>query len=108
MDDEPDRIEAVTDVRPYGERALVRLEEQPTISRGGIYLPDQAKERPARGVVLRVGDDPPEGVVEGVMVIIKPWGGPEVTVAGQHCQLVEYENILGIVTDPELRLEHEV
>jgi chaperonin GroES len=45
----------IPDLRPVGDRVLVQVQEQGSVSVGGVILPDAAKERPVSGTVLRVG-----------------------------------------------------
>ena len=72
-------------VRPLGDRIIVRRVESSQKSRGGVYLPDNAKEKPARGTVLAVGPGKmmkdgtrrPLQVKEGDTVLFTSWAGDE-------------------------------
>lgn len=45
-----------TNLQPLGDRVIVRRDESEEVTAGGLYLPDSAKNKPARGVVVSVGD----------------------------------------------------
>ncbi len=70
-------------IQPLGDRLLIRQHKADTVTRGGIVIPDTAKERPQRGTVLRVGpgrlcDDGRTvcpAVREGHEIIFAKWSG---------------------------------
>ena len=91
--------------RPLGDRVLVKRVEEETKTRGGIIIPDTAKEKPMRGEVLAVGpgarDDKGELVVPDVKpgdrVLFGKWSGTEVRVDGEDLLIMKESDILGIV-----------
>lgn len=49
------RVKSVADIRPYGDRVVIREDKAGDRRPSGLYVPDAAKEKPTRGVVLSVG-----------------------------------------------------
>jgi chaperonin GroES len=91
--------------RPLHDRVLVkRLEEQST-SKGGIIIPDTAKEKPQEGEIVSVGtgaikDDGsvrPLDVKAGDRILFGKWSGTEVTLDGTELLIMKESDILGIV-----------
>ncbi|MSR47911.1 MAG: co-chaperone GroES [Planctomycetes bacterium] len=94
-----------TKVRPLGENVLVRRIEAEEKTKGGILLPDAAKEKPKEGIVVAVGDGKllDDGkratiaVAAGNRVIFSSYAGNEVKVDGQEYLLIAESDILAIV-----------
>ena len=93
------------DLKPLGDRVIVKAIEQEEVTAGGIVLPDTAKERPQRGKVLAVGDGRfVDGervaleVAEGDEVIYSKYGGTEVRVDGDELLILSEHDILAKVT----------
>jgi len=92
-------------VRPLGEKVLIRRLEAEEKTKGGIVLPDTAKEKPQRGTVLAVGDgklldDGSRGdfqVAEGDKVLFASYAGTEVKIDGQEYLLMDESDILAII-----------
>jgi len=91
--------------RPLGDRVLVRRVEQEAKTKGGILIPDAAKEKPQEGEVMAVGpgarDDTgkrvePE-VKPGDRVLFGKWSGSEVKLDGEDLIIMKESDILGIV-----------
>ena len=97
---------AATKLQPLADRVVVKpLEEEETM-RGGLYIPDTAKEKPQQGEVIAVGpgkqtDDgdrmEPE-VEEGNKVLYGKYSGTEVTVSGEELLILRESDILAIVS----------
>lgn len=93
--------------KPLGDRLLVEREAEPTVSAGGIIIPDSAQEKPLRGRVLAVGpgktgDDGsvrPVDVAEGDLVLFGKYAGTEIKIDGQERTLLREEDVLGIIED---------
>ena len=92
-------------VRPLHDRVLIkRVEEQETV-RGGIIIPDTAKEKPMQGKIIAVGpgkrDDDgkliPMNVKKGDLVLLPKYGGTEVKINDKEYQIVREDDILGII-----------
>lgn len=94
-------------VKPLGDRIIVRREASSEMSRGGVILPDNAKQKPQRGTVLAVGPGKmlkdgtrrPLQVKEGDNVLFTAWAGDEFKDRGsQDAILVMHEeDVLAVV-----------
>ena len=93
-------------VRPLHDRIMVvRLEEQ-EVRRGGIIIPDTAKEKPQEGKVIavgtgKVGDDGkkiPLDVKAGDRVLFGKYSGNEVTLDGEEYLIMKEDDVLGILS----------
>jgi chaperonin GroES len=83
-------------IRPLGDRVLVQPKKDVEVSRGGIYIPDNAKEKPQEGKVFAVGAKA-LSVKPGDRVLLPKYGGSEVRVEDVTYLLVKEEDILGIL-----------
>jgi len=91
--------------RPLGDRVLVKRVEEESKTKGGIIIPDTAKEKPTEAQVVALGtgklDD--EGkkiaftVKKGDTVLISKYGGTEVKVDGESYLIMREDDILGII-----------
>jgi chaperonin GroES len=94
--------------RPLGDRVLVKRVEEESKTKGGIIIPDTAKEKPQEGEVLAVGpgarDDSGKRIEADVKVgdriLFGKWSGTEVKVDGQDLIIMKESDILGIVDAP--------
>jgi chaperonin GroES len=92
-------------LKPLGDRIVVKAIEAETTSRGGIVLPDSAKERPQTGEVLAIGpgrtlDNGTTVALEvkvGDKVVYSKYGGTEIKVGGEEVIILRQDDILGIV-----------
>jgi chaperonin GroES len=94
-------------VKPLGERVLLKVLEAESKTKGGIVLPDTAKEKPQEGEVIAVGKGrisedgsiKPLEVKAGDRVLFAKYSGTEVTTKeGQEYLIVKEEDILAIVS----------
>ncbi len=92
-------------VTPLSDRVLIKRLEADETMRGGIYIPDTAKEKPMQGEVIAVGPGryseegkrmTPE-VKKGQKVLIGKYSGTEVKIEGEDFVILREEDILGIV-----------
>ena len=94
--------------RPLGDRVLVRRVEEETKTKGGIIIPDTAKEKPQEGEVLSVGPGARDedgkrvalDVSVGDRILFGKWSGTEVKVDGEDLIIMKESDILGIVDAP--------
>ena len=94
-----------TKVRPLGDKILVKRVEAEKKTKGGIVLPDTAKEKPAEGKVLAVGAgkllDSGERaafqVKKGDRIIFSSYAGSEITVDGEELLVMGEEDVLAVV-----------
>ena len=92
-------------IRPLGHRILVKRMEEESTSKGGIIIPDTAKEKPQKGMVVAVGpglrDDKgvriPLEVREGDSVLFSKYAGSEITIDGVEHIFMREDDILGIL-----------
>ena len=92
-------------IKPIGDRILVRLVEEKERVRGGIIIPDTAKEKPqeARVIALGTGTKAKDGAVStfevkvGDTVLIGKFAGSEVKLEAEKYTLVREDDILGII-----------
>ncbi|MEA3074121.1 MAG: chaperonin GroES [Alphaproteobacteria bacterium] len=91
--------------RPLHDRVLVRRVEAEERTRGGIIIPDTAKEKPIEGEVLAVGPGArdetgkivPLDVKAGDRVLFGKWAGTEVVIDGEERIIMKESDIFGIV-----------
>ena len=91
--------------RPLGDRVLVKRVEEETKTKGGIIIPDTAKEKPQEGEVIAVGpgarDDngkiQPLDVKKGDRILFGKWSGTEVKVDGEDLLIMKESDVLGVV-----------
>lgn len=97
---------AKTKIRPLGDRVLVkRVEEESEQVRGGIIIPDSAKEKPQQAEVIALGTGKKDEsgktqdfeVKEGDRVLISKYGGTDVNIDDQKFLLMREDDILGII-----------
>ena len=91
--------------RPLGDRVLVKRVEEEEKTKGGIIIPDTAKEKPQEGEVIAVGpgarDD--NGKVQaldvkaGDRILFGKWSGTEVKIDGQDLLIMKESDILGVI-----------
>ncbi len=92
-------------LKPLGDRVVVKALEAETVSRGGIVLPDSAKERPQTGEVIAVGpgktlDNGTVSALEvkvGDKVVYSKYGGTEIKVGGDEVIILRQDDLLGVV-----------
>ena len=87
-------------VRPLHDRVLVKRFVEEEKSKGGIIIPDTAKEKPQRGKVVAVGTgkkDEPMTVKEGDTVLYGKYSGTEITVDGKEYLIMREADIYAIV-----------
>ncbi len=91
-------------IRPLGDRVLVEPVDVKEVTKGGIIIPDSAKEKPMEGKVVAIGkkrDDDgkeiPFDVKVGDKVLLPKYGGTEVKIDDKTLQLVREEDLLGVI-----------
>jgi chaperonin GroES len=92
-------------IKPLGERVLVELVKEEEVAKGGIIIPDSAKEKPQEGKVIAVGTGKldengkvvPFNVKKGDLVLMPKYGGTEVKVDGNEYQIVREDDILAVI-----------
>ena len=93
-------------LKPLGDRLIVRAIEEEETTSSGIILPDTAKEKPQKGMVLAVGDGKvnddtgkrtPLDVAEGDEVLYSKYGGTEIKVDGEELLVLRESDVLAKV-----------
>ncbi|NBT32895.1 MAG: co-chaperone GroES [Rhodobacteraceae bacterium] len=91
--------------KPLHDRVLVRRVQSEEKTKGGLIIPDSAKEKPAEGEIVSCGEgarkDSGEliamAVKAGDRVLFGKWSGTEVTVDGEELLIMKESDILGII-----------
>lgn len=97
-------MSSINGVVPLGDRVLVKQDEEPNKSEGGIFLPETAKEAPQWGSVIAVGpgrqldngDNRPLMVKKGDKVIFGKYSGTKIKIGQDEVLFMREEDILGI------------
>jgi chaperonin GroES len=92
-------------IRPLGQNVLLRRLEAEEKTKGGIILPDTAKEKPREGEVLAIGEGEldkegkkkPFQVKKGDRVIFSSYSGTEIKMGGEEYLILSEDDILGVV-----------
>ena len=93
--------------RPLHDRVVVKRIEEEQKTKGGIIIPDTAKEKPMQGEVMAVGpgarDDKgdliPLGVKTGDRVLFGKWSGTEVKLDGDELLIMKESDIMGVLEE---------
>ena len=91
--------------RPLGDRVLVKRVEEETKTKGGIIIPDTAKEKPQEGEVIATGPGArdesgkihPLDVKAGDRILFGKWSGTEVKLDGKELLIMKESDVMGIV-----------
>jgi chaperonin GroES len=92
-------------VKPLGDRVLVEPAEEKEVKKGGIIIPDSAKEKPMEGIVVALGtgktDDNGKKVAfevkKGDRVLISKYGGTEIKIDGKEMKILNSDDILAVI-----------
>jgi len=92
-------------VKPLGDRILVEAVEEKEVKKGGIIIPDTAKEKPMESVVVALGtgktnDDGkkiPFEVKKGDRVLVSKYGGTEIKIDGKEYKILGSDDILAVI-----------
>ncbi|MEN9754920.1 MAG: hypothetical protein RLZ07_1302 [Pseudomonadota bacterium] len=91
--------------RPLHDRVVVRRLDSEEKTKGGIIIPDSAKEKPQEGEVVAVGNGArdetgklvPLDVKKGDKVLFGKWSGTEVKIDGQELLIMKESDIMGVI-----------
>ena len=92
-------------IRPLHDRLIVKRLEEEEKTKGGIIIPDSAKEKPVEGKVIAVGAGRvkkdgtklPMEVKKGDRILFAKYGGTEVKIDGEDHLIMREEDVLGII-----------
>ncbi len=93
-------------IHPLGDRVLVEPSAEEDVKKGGIIIPDTAKEKPQEGKVVALGtgktDDNgkkvPFEVKKGDRVLVSKYGGTEIKIDGKEYKIMNSDDILAIIS----------
>jgi chaperonin GroES len=91
-------------VNPLADRVVIKALEEAESMRGGLYIPDTAKEKPQQGEIIAVGPGKyedgklvPMGVKVGDKVLYGKYSGTEVTIDGEQFLILRESDVLAVV-----------
>jgi chaperonin GroES len=92
-------------LRPLQDRILVQRVEEETTTKGGIIIPDTAKEKPAEGKVVavgngKIGEDGKRIALEikkGDRILFGKYSGTEVKISGEEYLIMREDDVLGVI-----------
>ncbi len=92
-------------IRPLQERIIVRRVDEEETTKGGIIIPDSAKEKPQEGKVIAVGKGKaneegklqPLDVKKGDKVLFSKYAGTEINIEGEEHLIIREDDVLGVV-----------
>jgi chaperonin GroES len=95
-----------TKFTPLHDRILVRREDEAGTTRGGLIIPDSAKDKPQEGAVISVGKGKtndegrsfPLAVKQGDRILFGKYSGTEIKIDGEALLIMKEEEVLGVVT----------
>ena len=96
---------ASSSLRPLGDRVVIRATEREEVTKGGIYLPDTAKEKPQEGIIesfgpgriLDNGERSQMELKEGDRVLYAKYAGTEFKLDGQDLLILRESDILAVI-----------
>jgi chaperonin GroES len=94
-------------VKPLNDRVLVKRLEEMQVTKGGIFIPDTAKEKPVEGKVIAAGPGKvndqgnrlPLNVKAGDRILFGRYAGSEIKIEGEEYLMMREDDILGIIED---------
>ena len=87
-------------IKPLADRVLVQPQEAETKTASGIFIPDTAKEKPQRGVVVAVGKGTKDEAMElkvGDVVLYGKYAGTEISVEGKDYLMMRQSDVLAVI-----------
>jgi chaperonin GroES len=92
-------------IRPLQDRLIVKRIEEEETTKGGIIIPDTAKEKPQEGKVIAVGKGKvledgkvqPLDVKKGNRVLFSKYSGTEVNIEGEEHLIIREDDVLGVI-----------
>ena len=92
-------------IRPLQDRVIVRRVKEEEKTKGGLFIPDSAKEKPVEAIVLAVGNGKvledgtvrPLELKEGDRILFGKYTGSEVKIDGEDALILREDDILGVI-----------
>jgi chaperonin GroES len=102
---QPKKNNMAINLKPLGDRVLVEPAEEKETKKGGIIIPDTAKEKPTEGIIRALGsgktDDNgkkvPFEVKVGDRVLVSKYGGTEIKLDGREYKILNSDDILAVI-----------
>jgi chaperonin GroES len=99
------KLTMALNVKPIGDRILVEPAEEKEVKKGGIIIPDTAKEKPQEAIVVALGtgkvDDNGKKVAfevkKGDRVLVSKYGGTEIKIDGKEYKILSSDDILAVL-----------
>ncbi len=99
------KVKTSTRLQPLGDRLVARRDESEEVTAGGIVLPDSAKDKPTRGIVVSVGNGrllkdgsrAPLQVKEGDRILFTSYGPDEIKIGEDDLLLMREDDVLAII-----------
>ncbi|HEX9988902.1 MAG TPA: co-chaperone GroES [Chloroflexia bacterium] len=99
--------QAKTNIRPLGDRVVVKAVDREEQTKSGIYLPDTAKEKPQEAIVVAVGPGKlqdngtrvPIDLNEGDKILFSKYSGTEIKQGAEEYLILRESDILAVITD---------
>ena len=96
-------------IRPLHDRILAQRVDEQSKTSGGLFIPDNAKEKPLEAVIIAVGSGKvlangtvqPLGVKAGDKILIAKYSGSDVKIVGKDHIIVREDDILGVVEESD-------
>ena len=96
-------------LKPLGDRVIIKQDEAEETTASGLYLATEAKEKPQTGTVLAVGEGKldkdgkliPVPVTEGDKVLYGKYGGTEITVDGEDVMILRADDLYAVFAETE-------
>jgi chaperonin GroES len=96
--------------RPLHDRVVIRRVKEDTKSKGGIIIPENAREKPVQGEVVAIGPGKrdetgklvPLDVKAGEFILFGKWSGTEVKIDGEELLIIQESDIMGVITTPAI------
>ena len=91
--------------RPLGDRVVIRRVDEEARTKGGIIIPDSAKEKPQEGEVIAVGPGARDDDGRRIAMNLKPgdkilfgkWSGSEIKLEGEDLLIMKESDVLGVI-----------
>ena len=98
--------------RPLHDRVVVKRVDEDAKTKGGIIIPDTAKEKPMEGEIVAVGPGArdemgtlvPLDVKKGDRILFGKWSGSEIKLDGEDLLIMKESDVMGVIEDPSIAI----
>lgn len=84
-------------IQPLGDRILLKISESESKTRGGIFIPDTAKEKTQQGTVIAIGDSEDIKVKAGDTVLYDKYAGSNINIDNEEHLILRNDDVIAIV-----------